>query len=125
MTGGVFLYKDLTYQIIGVAMEVHRKLGPGFLESVYEKAFAHELTLKKISFKRQQILTVHYKGVSVGEFRADFVIDGKVIVELKAVKKLLPEHEAQLINYLKATGLRVGLLFNFSAPSLEKVRRIV
>jgi len=125
MTEKMFLYKDLTYQLIGAAMEVHRKLGPGFLESVYEKAFAHELTLKKISFKRQQILTVHYKGVSVGEFRADFVIDGKVIVELKAVKKLLPAHEAQLINYLKATGLRVGLLFNFSAPSLEKVRRIV
>lgn len=120
-----FLYKDLTYRIIGAAMEVHRGLGPGFLESVYESAFAHELTLAEISFERQKTLAVHYKGVSVGEFRPDFIIDDKVIVELKAVKKLLPEHEAQLINYLKATGLRIGLLCNFGTPSLEKIRRVV
>ena len=125
MTRAAFLYEDLTYQIIGAAMEVHRRLGPGFLESVYEKAFAHELTLREIPFKRQAPLAVDYKGASVGEFYADLVIDGKVIAELKAVKKLLPEHEAQLINYLKATGLRIGLLLNFGAASLEKVRRIV
>ena len=125
MTEQAFLYKDLTYQIIGAAMEVHRRLGHGFLEKVYENALAHELTLREISFERQQIMTVHYKEVPVGEYRADFVVDGKVIAELKAVKKLLPEHEAQLINYLKATGLRVGLLLNFGASSLEKVRRIV
>jgi len=120
-----FLYQDLTYQLIGAAMAVHCELGHGFLESVYEKAYAHELTLIPIPFDRQVSLDVHYKGVSVGQFRADFVADGKVVVEIKAVKKLLPEHEAQLINYLKASGLRVGLLLNFGAPSLEKMRRIV
>jgi GxxExxY protein len=120
-----FLYEDLTYEVIGAAMEVHRELGSGFLEAVYEEALAHELTIRKIPFQRQKFLSVGYKGLSVGEYRADFVIDDKVVVELKAVKKLLPEHEAQLINYLKATSLRVGLLLNLGTPSLEKLRRIV
>lgn len=120
-----FLYKDLTYRIIGAAMEVHSVLGPGFLESVYETALAHEFDLRDIQYERQKNLTVTYKGVVVGEFRADFLVEGKVIVELKAIKKLTPIDEAQLLNYLKGTGVRLGLLLNFGARSLEHKRRIV
>lgn len=119
-----FLYEDLAYQIIGAAMEVHKLLGPGFVESVYEMALAHECRLRSIPFRRQADLTVAYKGLVAGEFRADFVVDDAVIVELKAVSQLGPIHEAQLINYLKATPYRVGLLLNFGASSLQYKRRI-
>ena len=120
-----FLYKDLTYAIIGAAMEVHRILGPGFLESVYEKALAHEFDLRGIPYQRQVKLAVRYKEIVAGEFRADFLVDGKVVVELKAIKALTAGDEAQLLNYLKGTGYRVGLLLNFGASSLEYKRRIV
>jgi GxxExxY protein len=125
MTTQQFLYKDLTYRIIGAAMEVHRVLGPGFLESVYEAALAHEFDLCGIRYERQKSLTVTYKSVVAGEFRADFLVESKVIVELKAIKTLTPIEEAQLINYLKGTDIRVGLLLNFGARSLEQKRRIV
>jgi GxxExxY protein len=120
-----FLYKELTGFIIGAAMEVHRILGPGFLESVYEEAFTHEFKLRGIPFERQGKLIVRYKGIDAGEFRADFLVDGKVVVELKAIQSLTEIEEAQLLNYLKGTGYRVGLLFNFKASSLEYKRRIV
>jgi GxxExxY protein len=120
-----FFYKELTYDAIGAAMEVHKVLGPGFLESVYERALAREFELRDIAFQRQSALTVEYKGTVAGQFRADFLVDDKVIVELKAVKQLTKVHEAQLINYLKATGRRVGLLLNFGARSLEYKRRVV
>ena len=120
-----FLYKDLTYAIIGAAIEVHRILGPGFLESVYEEALAHEFELRGIPYERQAKLAVRYKEIIAGEFRADFLVDGKVVVELKAIKALTEGDEAQLLNYLKGTGYRVGLLLNFGAPSLEHKRRIV
>ncbi len=120
-----FLYKDLTYGIIGAAMEVHRILGPGFLESVYEEALAHEFDLRGIPSQRQAKLAVRYKDIVAGEFRADFLVDGKVVVELKAIKALTEGDEAQLLNYLKGTGYRVGLLLNFGAGSLEYKRRIV
>ena len=120
-----FLYKDLTYAIIGAAMEVHKVLGPGFLESVYEEALAHEFDLRGIPYERQAKLAVRYKGIVAGEFRADFLVDGKVVVELKAIKALMEGDEAQLLNYLKGTGYRVGLLLNFGAPSLEYKRRVV
>jgi len=94
---------------IGAAMEVHRLLGPGFLESVYQAALAHELTLRGIPFEPQAKLEVCYKGVIVGDCRADFLVDGKVIVEIKAIRGLTEQDEAQLINYLKATGIRVAL----------------
>ena len=119
------LYKDLTYTIIGAAMEVHRVLGPGFVEAVYEKALGVELSARGVPFRRQQRLAVVYKGQIVGEYAADLVVDDKVIMELKAVKALNEIHEAQLINYLRATDLRVGLLINFGASSLEHKRRIV
>ena len=120
-----FLYKDLTFAIIGAAMEVHRVLGPGFLESVYEEALAHEFGLRGIPYERQAKLAVRYKEIIAGEFRADFLVDGKVVVELKAIKALTEGDEAQLLNYLKGTGYRVGLLLNFGAPSLEYKRRVL
>ncbi|MGD8245601.1 MAG: GxxExxY protein [Anaerolineae bacterium] len=119
------LYRELTYTIIGAAMEVHSVLGPGFLESVYETALAQEFSLRNIAYQRQLLLQVRYKGIVAGEFRADFMVEDKVIVELKAVKQLEPIHEAQLINYLKGTGHRVGLLLNFGALSLQHKRRVV
>ncbi|MEM3484487.1 MAG: GxxExxY protein [Candidatus Methanomethyliaceae archaeon] len=120
-----FLYKDLTYAIIGAAMEVHRILGPGFLESVYEEALAHEFDLRSIPYERQAKLAVRYKEIIAGEFKADFLVDGKVVVELKAIKALTEGDEAQLLNYLKGTGYRAGLLLNFGAPSLEYKRRVL
>jgi GxxExxY protein len=120
-----FLYKQLTYAIIGAAMEVHRILGAGFLESVYEEALAHELHLRNIPYQRQMALQVQYKDVVVGHFRADMLVDNKVIVELKATKGLSEIDEAQLINYLNGAGYRVGLLLNFGTPSLQRRRRIV
>ena len=119
------LFAELTYQIIGAAMEVHKTLGPGFLEAVYEAALAFELQRLGLSFERQKVLPVYYKGMVIGEYRADFVIENSVIIELKAQKALTAVDEAQLINYLKATGIRVGLLFNFGAKSLQHERRVV
>ncbi len=119
------LFADLTFKIIGAAMEVHKTLGPGFLEAVYETALAYELQRLGLAFERQKVLSVYYKGMIIGEYKADFVVEGSVIIELKAQKNLTAVDEAQLINYLKATGLKVGLLFNFGAKSLQHARRVV
>ena len=116
------LFKELSYKIIGAAMEVHRILGTGFLEAVYEGALAHELTLRGIPFERQQRLPVYYKDQLVGQYVADFVIDGQIILELKAVSSLTKMHEAQAHNYLAATGLRLAILLNFGAESLQQKR---
>ncbi len=119
------LYHELTHAIIGAAMEVHTVLGPGFLEAVYEEALAHEFNLRSIPFERQADLCVDYKGIKAGRYRADFWVDSKVIVELKAIQRLTNVEMAQLINYLKATQMRVGLLLNFATPRLEYERRIL
>jgi GxxExxY protein len=119
-----FLYKELTYAIIGAAMEVHKILGGGFLEAVYQKALAYELCLCNIPFEEQVRLLVYYKEQLVGEYIADFVIDGKVIVENKAVSTLTEAHTAQTIHYLAATKHKVALLINFGSKSLEH-RRLV
>ncbi|MEZ4617198.1 MAG: GxxExxY protein [Caldilineaceae bacterium] len=119
------LYHDLTYAIIGAAMEVHRILGPGFLESVYERALAHEFQLRKLQFQQQAKLDVQYKSILAGEFRADFLVAGKIVLELKATKGLTAIDEAQLLNYLKGTGFRVGLLVNFGVASLDYRRRVL
>jgi GxxExxY protein len=116
------LFKELSYKIIGAAMEVHRTLGSGFLEAVYEAALAHELTLRGIPFERQKELPVYYKGQLVGHYVADFVVDGQIIVELKAVSKLTKAHQAQAHNYLAATGLCLAILINFGAESLQQKR---
>lgn len=118
------LYKELTFPIIGAAMEVHRVLGPGFLESVYEEALAHEFKLRKIEYERQVKLDVRYKTVVAGKFRADFLINQKIVVEIKATKGLTEIDEAQLLNYLKGAGYQVGLLLNFGTPSLQHKRRV-
>ncbi len=103
-------------------MEVHRCLGPGFLESVYQGALAQELADRGIPFEQYVRLPVCYKGVQVGDFIADMVIDQKIILELKAVEALHPKHAAQARNYLAATGLRLAILLNFGTESLQRER---
>jgi len=115
----------LTGEIIGAAIEVHKVLGPGLLESAYEQCLCRELTLRDIPFERQKELPVEYKGAAVDcGYRLDVVVDNRVIVELKSREKLEPIHEAQILTYLKLTGLKIGLLINFNVPVLkEGVRR--
>ena len=118
------LYKELTFKVIGAAMEVHRILGPGFLEAVYQGALERELNLRTIPFERRVKLPVIYKDVIIGDYEADLVIDKKFVVELKAVSKLNSSHQAQAMHYLAATGLHLTLLINFGASSLEH-RRVI
>ena len=118
------IFKELSYAIVGAAMEVHRTLGSAFLESVYEAALALELAKRGIAFERQKHLPVFYLDEQVGEFRADLIVDDKIILELKAVKALNEIHEAQAHNYLAASGLKLAILINFGSPSLE-FKRIV
>ena len=114
-----------TYAIIGAAMEVHRQLGHGFLEAVYQEALAVELTARQIPFQREVWLEVQYKGTTLNcHYRADFIGYGEVLVELKALARLTSIEDAQVINYLKATGLHRALLINFGAPSLEHKRLV-
>ena len=122
MTEEQLLHGNITRCIIGAAMEVHGQLGPGFLESVYEEALAYEFELQGISFERQRSIDVAYKGKSVKQFVCDYLVEGRVVVELKAIKTITNIEKCQLINYLKATRLRVGLLLNFGAQSLEYKR---
>ena len=116
------LYSDITEKIIGAAMEVHKGLGPGFLESVYDESLAYEFELQKISCDRKKAIDVFYKGKKVKHFECDFTVEDKVQVEIKAIKKITEIEQAQIINYLKATGLKVGLLINFGSTSLEYKR---
>ena len=117
----------LSQKVIGLAIEVHRGLGPGLLESAYEACLCYELKIKDISFRRQVPLPVVYKSIKLDcGYRMDIVVDNKLIVELKTVEKLLPVHEAQLLTYLKLSGLRTGLLMNFNTPVLKDgIRRLV
>jgi len=116
------LYSEITGPVIGAAMEVHKILGPGFLESVYEEAFAIELGLRNISYKRQHSIDIFYKEKLAKRFVCDFIIEDVVVVELKALSQLGDIEKAQVLNYLKATKLPVGLLLNFGARSLEYKR---
>ncbi|MFH1981138.1 MAG: GxxExxY protein [Pseudomonadota bacterium] len=113
-------FEDLTSKVIGCAVEVHRQLGPGMLESAYEQCLAHEFVLNRIIFKRQISLPVHYKGVQLDcGYRLDFLVEDKLIIELKAVEAILPIHKAQLLSYLKISELSVGLLINFNVALLK------
>jgi GxxExxY protein len=116
--------QDITYQIRGAIFEVNKVLGSGFLEKVYEKALMIELSGRGLSVENQVPLKVSYKGQIVGEYFADLLVEGRVIVELKSVANLLREHQAQLLNYLKATGICVGLLVNFTRNKAE-IKRMV
>ena len=112
---------EITETIIGSAIEVHRHLGPGLLESIYEAALAYELGQRGIAVECQKSLPVAYKGLIFDEgYRLDLLVENEVIVELKCVDGLLPIHEAQLLSYLKLTGLKVGLLINFKVPVLKQ-----
>ncbi len=117
----------LTEEIIGAAIEVHKVLGPGLLESAYEECLAHELKLRGIAFERQRPLPVAYKDVQLDcGYRLDFLVEQVVVVELKAVEILLPIHEAQMLTYLKLGGWSVGLLINFNVPALRRgIKRFV
>jgi GxxExxY protein len=117
-----------TSPIIGAAIEVHRHLGPGLLESAYEECLCHELHLKGMEFRRQVELPVIYKGLNLDcGYRIDLIVRDEVILELKAVEKLLPVHQAQLLTYMRMTAKRVGLLINFNVPRLTQgiVRRVL
>lgn len=119
------LYENLTYKITGAAREVFNVLGPGYLESVYDDALCYEFDLLDFQYQRQIDLDVHYKKtIFERKFRADLLIENKVLVENKAIKKITNQDEAQLINYLKTTRLKVGLLFNFGAEKFEMLRRV-
>ena len=113
----------LTGRIIGCAMTTHRTLGPGFLESVYRNALAVELRRAGLEVEREKAIAVRYRDVVVGEFRADLLVERCILVEVKAVRALAPAHEAQLVNYLSATGLDLGLLLNFGAARLQFRRK--
>ena len=115
---------NLSSRVIGCAIEVHRALGTGFLESVYDNALAIELARKNINYKRQFQIAVTYKNRPVGQFVADYLVDNVLILELKAIVKLNSNAQAQVLNYLKATGLQVGLIFNFGRTKLE-IKRLV
>ena len=124
LSGGRFPHAALTKSIIGAAFEVHRVLGYGFLEKVYEAALTKELRSRGHSVVNQAEMEVSYKGESVGVYYADLFVDDAVICEVKALDKLAPAHEAQLLNYLKATGTKVGLLLNFG-PQGVQVKRMI
>ena len=118
-TDNNYEYKELTKTIIGACFEVSNELGVGFLESVYEKALCIVLNEKGLNVEEQAPLEVKFRNRMVGVFYADLLVENLVIIELKAVTSLKPEHEAQLINYLKASGKHIGLLVNFGKPKLE------
>ncbi len=117
----------LSRAIIGAAIEVHKQLGPGLLESAYEECLAHEFSLRQIPFERQKPLPVVYKEVKLDVgYRLDFLVNNLVVVELKAVDKLAPIHEAQIITYLKLTGCKLGLLLNFNVRLMKNgIKRVV
>lgn len=113
------LYEDLSHKVIGCAIEVHRTLGPGLLESAYQKCLAHELSLNNISFKAEYSLPVTYKGIQLDcGYRIDLLVENKIIIELKAVESIKGIHEAQLLTYMKLTGVRQGYLINFNTSKL-------
>jgi GxxExxY protein len=112
--------EDLIYRVIGVAIEVHRQLGPGFVENIYKLAMCHELRLRGISFDCEKEIKAPYKDIHIGGQRLDLLVEGQMILELKAVERLTGVHEAQIHSYMKATGIRIGLLINFNVRLLKE-----
>ena len=122
MKGDKVIHKELSYRVMQAAFEVHNTLGPGFVESVYEEALAYELELHGIPFEREKVVTVRYKERVVGTHRLDLVVDGKIILELKAISALTDVFKHQTLSYLKATGLKLGILINFGTPRVVYTR---
>lgn len=118
------IYQDLSYKIMGAIFEVHKELGPGFVESVYEKALLLELTNREMKVDVEKVFDLTYKGKKVGTHRLDLIVEDKIVVELKTVERFAPHHTAQLLSYLKASGHRLGILVNFSRAKVES-RRVV
>lgn len=124
----MLVHADLSFAVIGAAIEVHKQLGPGLLESAYEHCLCHELALRQVPFERQVPLPVRYKGMSLDcGYRLDIVVAQSVLLELKSVEQLGKIHEAQLMSYLRLSGLRVGLLINFNVTNLRRgvIRRVI
>jgi GxxExxY protein len=119
MVSEQYLHSELTHKITGCAMEVHRNLGNGFQEVIYQRALAIEMQQQGLSFSREHEMDIFYKGIKIGNRRVDFFVEEKVMVEMKAVVNLEDVHLAQAINYLEAYGLEVGLLINFGNRSLQ------
>ena len=119
-----YLYSDLTDKVIKAALKVHKQLGPGFIEKLYQRALEIELTKYQLQVEREKLLKLTYEGINIGSDKVDFEIGGKVLVELKAVSELSDIHKAQMISYLKASGLRIGLLINFAQIKLQ-IKRII
>ncbi len=123
--GSEVILKDLSFQIMAAVFEVHNILGHGFLENVYEKALLKELQLRGIPSEAQKPVTIFYKGEEIGVYTPDILVRNQIILELKSVDKCSPAHEAQVLNYLKATGLRLGLLINFGREKVEYKRLVL
>ena len=121
---GKYPFEELSRKIIGAAIEVHRELGPGFLENIYEEALKIEFSEQNLNFDSQKEIKIKYLGIEIGIHRLDLLVEKKIIVELKAVKEFSDIHFAQLRSYLRATGLKIGLLLNFAKPTVE-IKRIV
>jgi GxxExxY protein len=118
--------EELIRTVIGAAIEVHRHLGPGFIESIYEPSLSHELSLRGIKFERQKSIIINYKGLKISGQRLDILVEGQLILELKSVEEIAPIHVAQLISYLRSTKLRAGLLINFNVQQLKSgIHRVV
>ncbi len=119
------VYKELSYEIMTAVFEVHNILGSGFLEKVYERALLQELTLRGLRVETQKQIRVFYKDMDIGTYVANLVVNGKILVELKAVESLSNLHKAQVLNYLKATGFKLGLLINFGKERVEYKRLVL
>jgi len=117
-------YSDITEKIIKCAIEVHKILGPGFIESIYENALVYEMRQERLKVEEQKLVPVLYRGIKVGEHRLNLLVENVVIVENKVVKEFNEVHQAQILSYLKATGKRIGLLINFAKTKIE-VKRII
>jgi GxxExxY protein len=124
----MLIEEELTEQIIGAAIDVHRELGPGLLESAYEECLCHELHIRGLGFRRQVDLPISYKGLKLDcGYRLDIVVEDSVVIELKSIEQILPIHQAQLLTYLRLSGKKVGLLINFNVSVLKNgiARRVL
>jgi GxxExxY protein len=122
---GEILHKQLSFDLVGMAQKVHRVLGPGFPESVYRRALCYEIAKAQVPFETEKKIEVWYEDHLCGEFRTDLIVDGKLVLELKAVDALCDAHVSQVLTYLKATALHLGILLNFGTPSLETKRVVL